>query len=106
MRSESGGIAGRISLLREAEGLSQEEFSRLIGINTGTLRNIEQGRTKAVRSDVLDKIAATARFRKFLYWLISGDVIPRAGQVSPYSVESIVARSENAGAKGRYAQKK
>jgi len=75
-------VTGKIRLVRQAEGMAQTAFANEVGINIGTLRNYEQGRTK-VNIDELAKITTHPRFKKYTLWLMTGDTAPEAGQISP-----------------------
>lgn len=76
-------IVERIRLVRLAEGLSQDSFAREVGMVMGTLRNYESGRRTSIGSEQLQKITTHPRFKKYALWLVTGDVAPEAGQISP-----------------------
>lgn len=76
-------IVEKVRLVRLAEGMSQDNFAREIGMNLGTLRNYESGRRLSIASTELQKITTHPRFKKYALWLVTGDVAPEAGQISP-----------------------
>ncbi|EOV0286657.1 helix-turn-helix domain-containing protein [Salmonella enterica] len=76
-------IGEKIRSIREAEGLTREEFSTLIDVPTGTLRRYETGRIENVGSDTLVKIVNHPRFFKYMNWLMTGKTNEAAGQISP-----------------------
>lgn len=76
-------IGEKIRKIREAEGLSQFNFAVETGINGGTLRHYETGRRKSIGSLELLKITEHPRFQKYTLWLMTGETIPEAGQISP-----------------------
>lgn len=76
-------ITERIRFVREAEKLSQSEFAAEVGVNIGTLRNWEQGRSNGIGSKELEKITTHDRFTKYALWLVTGKAAPEAGQISP-----------------------
>lgn len=73
---------GRLKAIREAEELSQAKFAELTGINIGVIKNYEGGRT-GVGVSVIDRILETRDFKKYMMWLMSDDIAPEVGQISP-----------------------
>ncbi|MBY6034988.1 transcriptional regulator [Marinobacter daepoensis] len=85
----SSELATKLRLIREAETSGRAEFSARIGIAKKTLEGIEQtGRVP--RGDLLEKVCQ--EWPKYTLWLMTGEIIPDAGQISP---EIEKARSEN-----------
>lgn len=76
-------IVEKIRPIREAEGLSREEFANLVGISKRTIQNYEQGQRDSIASDQLEKITEHPRFEKYALWLVTGKTAPEAGQISP-----------------------
>lgn len=76
-------IAEKIKKIRETEGLSQFNFAVEVGMNMGTLQNYEYGRRATIRSNELEKICQHPRFQKYTLWLMTGQTLPEAGQISP-----------------------
>ncbi|HHP0486676.1 TPA: helix-turn-helix domain-containing protein [Vibrio harveyi] len=72
----------KIKAIRVAEGLSRQEMVQLTDISRGTLRDCEQGVSNP-SAETLSKITNHERFKKYAYWLMTGDTLPESGQVSP-----------------------
>ncbi|MBI6161306.1 helix-turn-helix transcriptional regulator [Serratia liquefaciens] len=79
----STNIGSKIREIREAEGLSREEFAVLTGVPAGNLKRYETDRIKSVGSEFLLMITQHQRFKKYAMWLMTGDVAPEIGQISP-----------------------
>ncbi|PMM76296.1 transcriptional regulator [Vibrio splendidus] len=75
-------LGKKIKAIRIAERLSQEEMSQLIDISVGAQRNYEQERREP-KGDFLMKITKHERFKKYTYWLMTDEVLPESGQISP-----------------------
>lgn len=85
----SNELANKIRLIRETETSGRAEFSERIGIAKKTLEGIEQtGRVP--KGDLLEKVCQ--EWPKYTLWLMTGQTIPEAGQISP-GMEK--ARTEN-----------
>lgn len=76
-------IFEKIGLIIKTEGLSQEEFARLADIKYTTLQKYLQGKRASMASTELEKITTHPRFMKYALWLVTGNVAPEAGQISP-----------------------
>lgn len=76
-------ITEKIKLIRLSEGLSQNDFVMLTGINIGTLRNYEQGNRESVASSELEKITKNEQLKKYTLWLMTDETAPEIGQISP-----------------------
>lgn len=72
----------RIKAIRIAEGFSQKDMAQLIDIPIGTLKNYEQDRN-ALTFETVSKIASHERFKKYAYWLTTGETLPESGLISP-----------------------
>lgn len=70
----------RIRKIREALGLTRNEFESETGVSAKTWENVENGIQKA-NEDHIQAIAK--RWPQFAYWLVTGNTIPEAGQISP-----------------------
>ncbi|EGU42960.1 hypothetical protein VII00023_02879 [Vibrio ichthyoenteri ATCC 700023] len=75
-------LGKKIKAIRIAEGLSQPEMAQLVDIPVGTLRNHEQER-KGLKAENLTKITSNKRFQKYTFWLMTGETLPKSGQISP-----------------------
>ena len=77
-------IGGQLATpIDNAEGLSQDDFAREIGMKVGTLQNYEQGKRSSTASNELEKITTHPQFEKYSLWLVTGKTAPEAGQISP-----------------------
>lgn len=83
MSTMSMSVGEKIRVIREAEQLTRDEFGELLGIPVGSLKRYETGRIGNVGSDVLLKITQHQQFKKYTMWLMTGDVAPEIGQISP-----------------------
>ena len=72
----------KIKAIRLSEGLSREELSQLVDIPQFTIRNYEQG-VRGVKGETLKKILSHSKFKKYTYWLMTDEVLPESGQISP-----------------------
>lgn len=77
----SNNIGRRIRAVREAEGLSREDFCAIIGLKVNTLTQIETGRTKNPASDTPQAVCTA--FPQYTLWLMTEQVNPEGGQISP-----------------------
>ncbi|WP_261151817.1 helix-turn-helix domain-containing protein [Serratia ficaria] len=76
-------IGKKIRAIRDAEGLTRQEFFELTGIPVGTQKFYETGRRDGVGSEVLFKITQHNRFEKYTLWLMTGKTSEAVGQISP-----------------------
>lgn len=72
----------KIKAIRIAEGFSQKEMAQLIDIPIGTLKNYEQDRN-ALTFETVSKITSHERFKKYAYWLTTGETLPESGLIAP-----------------------
>ncbi|HCM1918349.1 TPA: helix-turn-helix transcriptional regulator [Salmonella enterica subsp. salamae serovar 28:r:e,n,z15] len=68
--------------IREAEGMTRQEFADCVGLPYGTVTNYEI-RGKQVTEGALMKICKHPRFKKYAYWLTTDETMPEAGQIAP-----------------------
>lgn len=73
----------KLKEVRLAERLTQGEICELAGISLPTWKGYEYGKSKSVSSVELLKITMHPRFKKYALWLVTDDVAPECGQVSP-----------------------
>ncbi|EPM0863682.1 MAG: helix-turn-helix domain-containing protein [Klebsiella pneumoniae] len=76
-------LGEKIRAIREAEGLTRDEFGSLLEIPVGTLRRYETGRIENIGGDVLIKIVNHASFHKYMNWLMTDKTDEGAGQIAP-----------------------
>ncbi|MEH9530871.1 helix-turn-helix domain-containing protein [Klebsiella pneumoniae] len=79
----SSDIGEKIRLIREAEGLTRQQFFELTNIPIGTQKYYETGRRDGVGSDILLRITQHERLEKYTLWLMTGNTAPDAGQIAP-----------------------
>ncbi|HCL6957404.1 TPA: helix-turn-helix domain-containing protein [Klebsiella variicola] len=76
-------LGEKIRAIREAEGLTRDEFGTLLEIPVGTLRRYETGRIENIGGDVLIKIVNHDNFHKYMNWLMTDKTDEGAGQIAP-----------------------
>lgn len=79
----SSDVGEKLRLIREAEGLSRDEFEQLTGVPAGNTKRYETGRTKSIGSEFLIMITQHPRFTKYALWLMTDQIAPESGQISP-----------------------
>ncbi len=72
----------KIRLIRKEEGLTQPEFAEITGISLNTIKNFEV-KGREITSQNLLIITNHPRFQKYALWLMTDQVAPEAGQISP-----------------------
>lgn len=73
----------KIKAIREAEGLTQPKFAELTGIPKSTVSKIDCGINQKIHAETLLKIAGVECFQKYSLWLLTDQVNPEGGQISP-----------------------
>lgn len=68
--------------VRQAEGLTQKAFAELVGLGLGIVKNYEAGHS-GIGLKTMDTILNHPRFSKYALWVMTGQVAPTAGQISP-----------------------
>lgn len=76
-------LGEKLRLIRTRERLTQSEMCELSKIGINTWKGYEYGRSKTVASSELLKITQHPQFTKYTMWLMTGQTIPEAGQISP-----------------------
>lgn len=72
----------KIKTIIKEERYSQREFAKLIDIPLGTLENYLSDRNE-LPAKIIAKIVNNEQFKKYTLWLMTGDVNPEMGQISP-----------------------
>ncbi|EDW0701020.1 helix-turn-helix transcriptional regulator [Salmonella enterica subsp. enterica] len=72
----------KIRLIREAEGLSQRQFSQIIELPISTLRKYEIDSSIPTIQNLM-KITKHPRFKKYALWLTTDETAPEVGQIAP-----------------------
>lgn len=83
--------AERIRQIREKLGLGRQAFADQTGIEKKTIENIELGKQKVYAWHIE---AIAAKWPQYAYWLVTGQTIPEAGQISPNDAENIPKKKE------------
>ncbi len=80
----SNDFGKKLKAIREAEGLTQSQLSKEIGISVGSVSNYESGFREAGLS-IIFKFTNHPRFKKYTMWLMSEDdeTYSEAEQISP-----------------------
>ena len=83
--------AERIRQIREKLGLGRQAFADQTGIEKKTIENIELGKQKVYAWHIE---AIAAKWPQYAYWLVTGQTIPEAGQISPDEAENVPKKRE------------
>lgn len=75
-------LSEKMKAIRKAEGLTMAEFCQLIEISTSTMEKYEMGKFEP-GGTALTKITHHPRFMKYTLWLMSDQIAPESGQISP-----------------------
>lgn len=86
-------ISEKFKAIRRAEGLTQAEFCKIIGISMSTLKKLE-GNHNEPGWTTLQIITKNPRFEKYALWLMTDKVAPSAGQIEPALTHSWLDQSE------------
>ena len=74
-------IKERLIAIIKWKGIKNPELEERTGINRYTWQNVRNKPERAIKEDEIEAIAAL--YPEYRLWLISGDVAPEIGQVSP-----------------------
>lgn len=77
----------KVRALRAAESLTQVNFCNITGIPLSTLKNYEGGHSEPSLGNML-LITNQPIFKKYTLWLMTDEVAPEAGQISPVVAHS------------------
>lgn len=75
-------LSEKVKALREAEGLSQAKFCKIIELPLSTLKKYETGNFEPGGNALL-KITTHPQFQKYTLWLMTDKTAPQAGQIAP-----------------------
>ncbi|XGI81791.1 helix-turn-helix domain-containing protein [Enterobacter hormaechei] len=75
-------LSEKIKIIRESEELSQANFCKIIDLPLSTLKKYETGKFEP-GGDALMKMTQHPRFMKYTLWLMTGQIAPESGQISP-----------------------
>ncbi|MCC4265608.1 helix-turn-helix domain-containing protein [Oceanimonas baumannii] len=82
MNPDTSLVGRKIRQIREAMGLSRPKFAELLQVPPTTLKNYELG-YREVGGAFLVALSQHPELHKYTLWLLSGNTVPEAGQVSP-----------------------
>ncbi|MFJ3374806.1 helix-turn-helix domain-containing protein [Pseudomonas sp. NPDC086112] len=75
-------IPAKLKAIRAKEALTQNEFCEVMGISISSYKKYEAGIAEMGAPPIF-KIVNHPRFKKYTLWLMTGDVAPECGQISP-----------------------
>lgn len=76
-------LAEKLKAIRVKEGLTQAELCQATGLSLSSYKKYELALRLEVSSVALLKVTNHPRFKKYTLWLMTGDVAPECGQISP-----------------------
>ena len=78
-------LAEKLKAIRIGEGLTQTQLCEATGINLSTYKKYELSLRTEISSIALLRITNNPRFKKYTLWLMTDEIAPACGQVSPRS---------------------
>lgn len=87
-------LSEKVKALREAEGLSQAKFCKIIDLPLSTLKKYETGNFEPGGNSLL-KITTHPQFQKYALWLMTDKTAPQAGQIAPAFAHSGQEQTES-----------
>ncbi|EBS1325927.1 XRE family transcriptional regulator [Salmonella enterica subsp. enterica serovar Muenchen] len=82
MVNMSRDYAKKLKAIRNAEKLTQAQFSEVTGVSVGTIGNYESG-YKPARIEIVERVINVERFEKYTMWLLHDKPLPQSGQIAP-----------------------
>ncbi|EAA7569724.1 helix-turn-helix transcriptional regulator [Salmonella enterica subsp. enterica] len=82
MLTLSTDYAKKLKAIRNAEKLTQAQFSDLTGLSLGFIKQYESGHRLA-RAEAMEAVLMAGRFKKYTMWLMHNETLPAAGQIAP-----------------------
>ena len=76
-------IYEKVKAIREVEGITQVQLAEMTGVSRSTISKLDSGVKKDMKAETLLKICNIPEFQKYTLWLMTGQVNPEAGQISP-----------------------
>ncbi|WP_261464800.1 helix-turn-helix domain-containing protein [Serratia marcescens] len=73
--------AGKLRAMRQAEKLTQKQFSVATGVSLGAISKYESGHQPA-RAEIMERVLMTPQFQKYTLWLLHGSTHNVARQIS------------------------
>jgi transcriptional regulator with XRE-family HTH domain len=75
-------VSEKIKAIRTAEGLSQNQFCKIMEIPISTLKKLEGGYNEPGWTTLM-KLTQHPLFEKYTLWLMTGNTAPESGQIAP-----------------------
>ena len=75
-------VSEKIKAIRTAEGLSQNQFCKIMEIPISTLKKLEGGYNEPGWTTLM-KLTQHPLFEKYTLWLMTDKTAPQAGQIAP-----------------------
>lgn len=75
-------FAEKLKAMRAQEGVTQAEFCKLVDVSLSTYKKYEAGMFE-MGYGALSKLLSHPRFKKYTLWLMTDEVAPECGQISP-----------------------
>ena len=72
----------KLKEVRRSEGITQAQLADITGLPLSNIKKIEAGYHEPGWRFV-SQITSNLRFKKYALWLITGDIAPEIGQISP-----------------------
>ncbi|ODS10363.1 helix-turn-helix domain-containing protein [Vibrio scophthalmi] len=72
----------RLKAIIKEERRSQREFAEIVGIPLSTIEGYLNGKSQPT-TGALEKIIQCEEYKKYTYWLMTGETLPESGQVCP-----------------------
>uniref|UniRef100_A0A3B0LY46 HTH cro/C1-type domain-containing protein n=1 Tax=Arsenophonus endosymbiont of Trialeurodes vaporariorum TaxID=235567 RepID=A0A3B0LY46_9GAMM len=72
----------KLRLIRQSEGLTQASMAKITGIAISAIKNYETQGVE-VGISIIDRVLDREEFRKYTMWLMTDEIAPSAGQISP-----------------------
>lgn len=79
--SEPYDFGSKVKAARKAEQYTQTQMSEITGIPYGTYKSIEHGLACSLHN--LGLILKQPRMKRYLMWIVLGEVAPESGQINP-----------------------
>lgn len=76
-------LGQKLKEVRLTERLTQSEMCEVVGVKLETWKGYEYGRRASVSSTELLKVTTHPRFKKYALWLVTDEIAPECGQISP-----------------------
>lgn len=79
-------IKDRVLEILKYEKIKNPRLEELTGISRYTWQNVRNKPDRAIKEEEIEAISKL--FKEYRYWIISGEELPEAGQISPMTKEA------------------